>query len=124
MLLSSQDYKDILDYYSIDYGVNYSKKSLKKITEKIIAEKLCRCIKAVPNKGRTESRPIAICRWSVVQKKNLGIHNFTCKKKKQLKPRHPTRGNREKLYKTINGKLVLTAKKKRNTKTKKLTYQP
>tara|TARA_B100000780_G_scaffold102716_1_gene71857 strand:+ start:3979 stop:4353 length:375 start_codon:yes stop_codon:yes gene_type:complete len=121
MLLSSQDYKDILNHYQIEYG-DSNKKTLKKMTEKIIAEKLCRCIKAVPNKGRPESRPIGICRWSVLQKKNLGIHKFTCKKKKELKPRHPTHGNKEKLYKIINGKLGLTAKTKLNKKTKKLTY--
>jgi hypothetical protein len=82
MLLSIKDYKDILNYYNIDYGVNYTKISLKKITEKIIAEKLCSCIKAVSNKGKSETRPIGICLWSVIQKKNLGIHKFTCKNKK------------------------------------------
>lgn len=122
MLLSYQDYVDILKYYNIHYEENYSKKKLKKMTEKIIAEKLCRCIKAVPNKGRPESRPIAICRWSVLQKKNLGIHKFTCKKKKELRARHETHTNKDKLYKTINGNLKLTHKNKPNTNTKKLTY--
>tara|TARA_B110000211_G_C13941068_1_gene491686 strand:- start:378 stop:749 length:372 start_codon:yes stop_codon:yes gene_type:complete len=119
MLLSIKDYIDILDYYNIDYGKNYTKNSLKKMTEKIIAEKLCRCIKAVPNKGRPETRPIGICRWSVIQKKNLEIHNFTCKKKKELKAKHPTHSNKAKLYKIIKGKLGLTHKKKPITKTLK-----
>jgi hypothetical protein len=119
MLLSIKDYMDILDYYNIDYGVNDSKNSLKKKTEKIIAEKLCRCIKAVPNKGKSETRPIGICVWSVIQKKNLGIHKFTCKNKKELKSKHPAQSNKAKLYKIKKGKLGLTHKKKPITKTHK-----
>jgi hypothetical protein len=119
MALSIKDYTDILDYYYIDYGVNYTKISLRKMTEKIIAEKLCSCIKAVPNKGKTASRPIGICLYSVIQKKNLGIHKFTCKKKKKLKAKHPTHSNKGKLYKIINGNLGLTHKKKPITKTHK-----
>lgn len=119
MLLSIKDYTDILDYYYIDYGVNYTKNSLKKMTEKIIAEKLCRCIKGVPNKEKTETRPISICLWSVIQKKNLGIHKFTCKKKKELKAKHPTHSNKGKLYKIIKGRLGLTHKNKPITKTQK-----
>lgn len=115
MLLSIKDYIEILEYYNIDYSENYTKNSLKKMTEKIIAEKLCRCIKSVPNKRRPETRPIGICRWSVIQKKNLGIHNFTCKKKKELKATH---SNKMKLYK-IKRKLRLTYKKKPITKTLK-----
>lgn len=69
MKLTKQDYKDILNFYAIDYSEDLPRKLLKKMTEKIIAEKLCRCIKKVPNKDYPESRAIGICNWSVIKKK-------------------------------------------------------
>ncbi len=69
MKLSKQDYIDILNFYIINFSENLPKKILKKMTEKIIAEKLCRCIKKVPNEGFPISRAIGICNHSVLQKK-------------------------------------------------------
>ena len=74
MKLIKQDYVDILNYYAVNFNDNLPIKILKKMTEKIIAEKLCRCIKKVPNQYFPQSRAIGICNWSVIQKKNQGIY--------------------------------------------------
>ena len=50
-LSKKQDYIDILNFYTINFSEDLPIKLLKKMTEKIIAEKLCRCIKKVPNEG-------------------------------------------------------------------------
>ena len=81
-----------------------------KMCEKIIAEKLCSCIKKVPNKDLPESRAIGICNWSVVQKKNIGIYKFSCKKKKELKLKNNTNPNKDKIYKIVNGRLNIKNK--------------
>ena len=111
MKLSKQDYIDILNFYSINFSKDLPIKLLKKMTEKIIAEKLCRCIKKVPNEGFPESRAIGICNNSVIQKKNLGIYKFSCKKKKELKLKNNSNPNEDKIYKTVDGKLGLKPKK-------------
>ncbi len=111
MKLRKEDYIDILNFYSINFSENLPIKLLKKMTEKIIAEKLCRCIKKVPNEGFPESRAIGICNNSVVQKKNLGIYKFSCKKKKELKLKNNSNPNEDKIYKTVNGTLGLKPKK-------------
>ena len=51
-----------------------------------MAEKLCRCIKSVDKyyKDEDEKRAIAICDKSVIKKKNLRSHKFTCKKERKL----------------------------------------
>ena len=71
MKLTKLDYIEILNFYNIKFNNDLPIKLLKKMTEKIIAEKLCRCIKKVPNKGFPESRAIGICNNSVVQKKKI-----------------------------------------------------
>ena len=48
--LNNNDYKKILKYYNINYTKN--KKTNKKIAEDILANKLCRCIKAVKKKHK------------------------------------------------------------------------
>jgi len=110
MKLTRQDYIDILNFYAINFRQDLPRKLLKKMTEKIIAEKLCRCIKKVPNEGLPESRAIGICNWSVVQKKNLGIYKLSCKKKKELKLKNNSNINTDKIYKTVTGNLKLASK--------------
>ena len=121
MKLSRRDYVDILNYYNINFSKNLPIKFLKKMTEKIIAEKLCRCIKKVPNKGQPESRAIGICNHSVVKKKNLKIYKFTCKKKKGLllKNEDIHNLNQDKIYKVVNGRLGLKSKTLKKIKNKK-----
>jgi hypothetical protein len=109
MKLTKYDYINILEYYNIKINKNLSFSSLKKIVEKIIAEKLCSCVKKVPNENQYESRAIGICNYSVVKRKNLKINGFTCKKKKMLKT---AKFNKNRLTKTIRNKLSLIVKRK------------
>jgi len=122
MKLTRQDYIDILNFYAINFSQYLPIKILKKMSEKIIAEKLCRCIKKVPNKGLPESRAIGICNNSVVQKKNLGIYKFSCKKKKELKLKNNSYPNEDKIFKTVNGILGLKPKKQTKKTRKKNNY--
>jgi hypothetical protein len=87
MKLTKKDYIEILDYYEVNYNKNLPINFLKKLVEKKIAEKLCSCIKKVKNKyqDNTENRAIGICNYSVIQRKKIKIHGFSCKKKKELK---------------------------------------
>tara|TARA_Y100000741_G_scaffold14141_2_gene11184 strand:- start:1634 stop:1993 length:360 start_codon:yes stop_codon:yes gene_type:complete len=119
MKLIKQDYIDILNFYAINFSENLPIKLLKKMTEKIIAEKLCRCIKKVPNKDYPESRAIGICNWSVIQKKNLGIYKFSCSKKKELKLKNNSSPKKDKIYKKLNGRLGLISKSQQKTRKKK-----
>jgi hypothetical protein len=81
MRLSLNDYKSILKYYNIDI-VGMKVGIIKSKAEAILAEKLCRCIKTVNNykKKNTETKAIAVCKNSVLTRKNLKIVKFTCKK--------------------------------------------
>lgn len=119
MKLLKKDYIDILTFYSINFNKDLPIKLLKKMTEKIIAQKLCRCIKKVPNQGFPESRAIGICNYSVVQKKKLAIYKFSCKKKKELKLKNDSNPNEDKIYKTVNGTLGLKPKKQAKKTRKK-----
>ena len=118
MKLTKNDYVDILKYYDIIFNDQLPINLLKKMTEKLIAEKLCRCIKKVPNEGLPESRAIGICNWSVVQKKNLGIYKFSCKKKKELKLKKNANKNDDKIYKTVKGRLGIENKRNKTRKRK------
>jgi hypothetical protein len=102
-----------LDYYNVEYK-NTSTSHVKKLAERIIAEKLCSCIKKVPNANNPESRAIGICIYSVIQRKHLKINGFSCKKRMMLKT---SKTNKNKLTKTLSGKLLLN--KKQTLKQKK-----
>ena len=102
--LNTNDYIQILNYYNIPIPKGKNRKNrknkntqphkftkveknrIKEIAEKILAEKLCRCIKSVDKyyKDNDEKRSIAICKKSVIQKKQLRSHKFTCKKERKL----------------------------------------
>lgn len=82
--LSNDDYKSILSYYKIPINENMSNDALKIKAENILVNKLCKCIKKVDKKRKNESRAIAVCRNSVIQKKGFDIFKFTCKKRARL----------------------------------------
>jgi hypothetical protein len=107
MNLTKEDYINILNYYNIKINSNTSLSSIKKMAEKIIAKKLCSCIKKVPNPSKKESRAIGICNHSVLQRKHLKINGFSCKKRMMLKT---SKTNKNKLTKTISSKLLLNKK--------------
>lgn len=94
MELSHKDYLDILKFYDIKYN-KLSKKNVKLVAENILAEKLCRCYKKV-SKSNVEN-PIAICRSSVLKRKNLKHYNVSCKKRSRLISK---KGSNKKLAKT------------------------
>jgi hypothetical protein len=98
MDLTKTDYIKILDYYNIPIKKTTTYSYVKNLAERIIAKKLCSCIKKVPNANNPESRAIGICTYSVLQKKHLKINGFTCKKKTMLKS---GKNNKHKLFKDI-----------------------
>ena len=97
MKLSDKDYYKILDFYDIKYTDKTSIKTIRKTAEKMLAEKLCRCIKKVKQpRDDDEQRAIAICRKSVLRYKGLSAGRFTCKKRARF---FPSKSTKQKLIK-------------------------
>jgi len=90
-ILTKDDYNSILKYYKIPISENMSNKEIKTKAENILASKLCKCIKKVDKKNKSEKRAIAICRDAVIQKKGFDIFRFSCKKKAKLIPKKNTK---------------------------------
>jgi hypothetical protein len=89
--LTKSDYVSILNYYNIPIKKNTSMKRIKKLSENILATKLCKCIKKVGKKTKTqERRSIAICKKSIFQNKNIDFFRFSCKKRNRLIPKKNT----------------------------------
>tara|TARA_E500000178_G_C16755055_1_gene632138 strand:- start:443 stop:730 length:288 start_codon:yes stop_codon:yes gene_type:complete len=89
--LTISDYKLILEYYNINYKI-LTNSQIKRKGEKILAEKLCRCINNIKTKINKEK----ICNYSVFIKKGIANYGFTCKGKPKLKNK---KGTRKKLIK-------------------------
>ena len=85
MKLSKKDYLTILKFYNVNLSENMKYKTLKDQAENILNNKLCKCIKKV-NTGQDddESRAIAICKKSVLNKKGIKSGKFSCKKPKHI----------------------------------------
>jgi hypothetical protein len=79
--LTNNDYKHILEYYK--KPIPKSKKLLKMNAEKIMSEKLCRCIKKVDKEH--EARAIGICSKTIFNKKGYTRGKFKCKGKSTVK---------------------------------------
>jgi hypothetical protein len=79
--LNNSDYKQILEYYK--KSVPKSKRLLKNAAEKIMSEKLCRCIKKVDNEN--EARAIGICTKTIFNRKGYTRGKFKCKGKSSVK---------------------------------------
>lgn len=95
--LKHSDYKKILKYYSIRHK-RMTRKQMKNKAEDIIAKKLCSCIKKVD--PLNERKSIAICVNSILKKRNLKVHRFSCRKKPKLLRKNKTKKKIFK-YKTI-----------------------
>jgi hypothetical protein len=85
--LTNKDYINILKFYKL--AVPRSKRLLKIAAEKVLNDKLCKCIKKVSkndpkNDTKNEKKSIAICTKSIFQNKGLRRGKFTCKKKRTL----------------------------------------
>jgi hypothetical protein len=78
--LNNNDYIQILEYYN--KTIPKSKRLLKIEAEKILATKLCKCIKKVD--AENESRAIGICTKSVINRKGYKRGKFTCKSKPSI----------------------------------------
>jgi hypothetical protein len=78
--LTINDYKHILEFYN--KPIPKSKRLLKSQAEKIIANKLCRCIKKVDVKN--EARSIGICTKTIINNKGYTRGKFSCKNKPQI----------------------------------------
>lgn len=88
MFLNNNDYDTILKYYKLSYK-NKTLRDKKREARKILVTKLCRCIKKV--KQTRKRNPIAICKSSVLKKKNLTCKKFKCKPKKLVGLKHETK---------------------------------
>jgi hypothetical protein len=75
--LTNKDYISILKYYKID--IPKSKRILKIQAEKIMAEKLCKCIKKID--PINEEKSIGICTKTIINNKGFTRGEFKCKKK-------------------------------------------
>lgn len=82
--LTNNDYTAILKYYDIPFTNNMSKDKIKTLAEDILANKLCRCIKKVKKSPsfNKEASAIALCKKTVIDRKNIRSYKFTCKKGK------------------------------------------
>ena len=76
--INNNDYKKILEYYK--QSIPISKRQLKIQAEKILASKLCRCIKKI--EPSNESKSIGICTKTIFNSKGFTRGKFKCKGKK------------------------------------------
>jgi hypothetical protein len=79
--LTNKDYKSILKFYN--KKISSSTKINKQKAEKILATKLCRCIKSI--KTTNENKALRICTSKIFQTKGLRRGRFTCKKRQIVK---------------------------------------
>lgn len=77
--LTHADYKKILEYYKINVPEGISFSRLKQKAEDALVKKICNCTKKLKSKFR-QTKTIGVCAESVIKKKKLMYHRFTCKK--------------------------------------------
>ena len=77
--LTHIDYQNILKFYK--KPIPKSERLLKLQAERIMATKLCRCIKKIDKNN--ESRSIGICTKTIINNKGFKRGNFSCKKKQK-----------------------------------------
>jgi len=76
--LTSKDYIKILNYYKLN--IPKTKKEMKLESEKVLREKLCKCIKKIDPVN--EARSIGICSRAIFNRKGLTRGKFSCTGKK------------------------------------------
>jgi hypothetical protein len=92
MSLSNKDYISILRYY--DLSIPRSKKEIKMKAEKIMANKLCKCIKHLDPK--LEAKSIGICTRNIFNNKGYTRGLFQCKTKRFVTFRRTQKNNTRK----------------------------
>jgi hypothetical protein len=78
--LTNNDYKTILEYYN--KSIPKSKRLLQLEAEKIMSNKLCRCIKKVDPEN--EAKAIGICTKTIFNSKGYTRGKFKCKGKQSV----------------------------------------
>lgn len=78
--LTKPDYVKILQYYQ--QTIPFSHVAIKKKAEKILAVKLCSCIKKIEKLDPTDSRTTGICTKTVINRKGLIRKSIQCKNPK------------------------------------------
>ena len=89
--LTNEDYVSILKYYKL--SIPKSKRLLQKQAEKIMAQKLCKCIKKLD--PQNEAKSIGICTKTIFNRKGFTRGKFKCKSKQTVSFRK-TRKNKKK----------------------------
>jgi hypothetical protein len=78
--LTKKDYIKILNYYKLPIPKSY--RLIKLAGEKIMANKLCKCIKKLDPVN--EARSIGICTKTLFNNRGFKRSNFSCKKKRYV----------------------------------------
>jgi hypothetical protein len=78
--ITKNDYIKILKYYNLN--IPSKTEDIKKIAEKILSEKLCKCIKKVS--PINEAKSIGVCTRAIFNRKGLTRGKFKCTGKKQV----------------------------------------
>lgn len=110
--ITTKDYKSILSYYN--KPIPSSTKQLKENAEKILAEKLCRCIKKVD--PINEAKSIGICTKTVFNSRGLTRGAFTCTGKRKVEFRKINKKTQKK--KTQQNKKMKNKTQKSKSKSK------
>lgn len=109
--LTNKDYEKIVKHYKYKVPKTKSGKTnnskTRKLANKILATKLCKCIKKVQKtmKNGKESNAIGICKRSIFL--NRGIKNFTfqCKGKNKLLTRKNNINNNKKVLEKLRNEI-------------------
>ena len=112
MSLREKDHELIIEHYG--KVIPRTKRGKKSKAERLVAQKLCSCIKKVLKKSRKKAlraRAIGICSYSVVKNRGMKHHGFTCSKKSKIKRLSKTR--------KINYKRPYKSRRRRRKKSKK-----
>ena len=112
--LTNKDYVSILKYYNIN--IPKSKRLLKQNAEKIMAEKLCKCIKKIDVKN--EAKSIGICTKTIFNRKGFTRGQFECKNRQKVIFNKTNKSNKTNKLNTIN-KSQKIIKKNKTYKNKK-----
>lgn len=85
--LTNKDYINILNFYKLK--IPNSKRLLKLNAEKIMAQKLCRCINKLDNNNENNlpkyTKSIGICTKTIFSNKGFSRGKFQCTKKQSVK---------------------------------------
>ena len=114
--LTDKDYKIIIKHYK--KKMPKTSKSRKQKAERLMANKLCSCIKKVTktSKSKNKSRTIGICAYSVIKNRGMKYKGFSCKKRKIKNLNKTKKIKFKKAYRTRK------RKRRRKGKTKKKSH--